>query len=192
MTHTPSQTQHEGETTQQKVKTIWSTTYVGPQTKYITKLFKHTNVKIAFKTKNDLTNLLSHRTQHQSTPTDMTKFNKSRIYRLQCPDCNMRYIRQTGRSFLTCYRKHYRDYKYNNGTSKYAQLLLENKHSIGPIHNTMEILHIMKKGKLMDTWEKFHIYQETKLGSQINDKNTFSQNTLFDTIIQKISNRGCP
>ena len=56
----------------------------------------------------------------------------------------------------------------------------------------MEILHIMKKGKLMDTWEKFHIYQETKLGSQINDKNTFSQNTLFDTIIQKISNRGHP
>ena len=50
----------------------------------------------------------------------------------------------------------------------------------------MEILHAMKKGKLMDTWEKFHIYQETKLGSPINDKNTVSQSTLFD-IIQKIS-----
>ena len=35
----------------------------------------------------------------------------------------------------------------------------------------MEILHNMK-GKLMDTWEKFHIYQETKLGSQVNYKNS--------------------
>ena len=67
---------------------------------------------------------------------------------------------------------------YNNGTSKYAQHLPEDKHSIDRIHNTTEILHIMKKGKLMDTREKFHIYQETNLGSQINDKNTVSQNTL--------------
>ena len=42
----------------------------------------------------------------------------------------------------------------------------------------------------MDTWGKFHIYQETKLGSQINDKNTVRQNTLFDIIIQKTSDRG--
>ena len=76
----------------------------------------------------------------------------------------MRYIGQTGRSFLTRYREHYHDFKYNNGTSKYAQHVLENKHSIGPTHNTMENLCIMRKSKLMDTWEKFHIYQETKLG----------------------------
>ena len=96
------------------------------------------------------------------------------------------------RTFLTCYREHYRDYKYNNGTSKYAQHLLENKHSIGSIHDTMEILHVMWTGKLMDTWEKFHIYQETKLGLQINNKNTVTQNTLFDTLIQKASDRGHP
>ena len=93
--------------------------------------------------------------------------------------------RQTDRSFLTSYREHYCDYKCNNGTSKYAQHLLENKHSIGPIHNTMEILHVMRKGKLMDTWEKFHIHQETKLGLQINDKNKVTQNIMFDTVIQK-------
>ena len=102
----------------------------------------------------------------------------------------MRYLGQTGRSFLTRYREHYRDYK--SGTSKYAQHLLENSHSIGPIHNTMEILHVMRKGKLMDTWEKFHIYQRTKLGLQINDKNMVAQNTLFDTFIQKASDRGHP
>ena len=41
--------------------------------------------------------------------------------------------------------EHFRDYKYGNGNSKYAQHLLDNKHSIGPIHETMNILHTIKK-----------------------------------------------
>ena len=82
----------------------------------------------------------------------------------------MKYIEQAGRSFFTCYREHFHDYKYNNGTSKYTHLS-DNKHSIGPISNTMEVLCVMKKGKMMDTLEKSHIYLETKLGQQINDKN---------------------
>jgi hypothetical protein len=34
----------------------------------------------------------------------------------------------------------------------------------------MEVLHVMKKGKMIDNLEKFHIYLETKLGQQINGK----------------------
>ena len=56
----------------------------------------------------------------------------------------------------------------------------------------MEVLHTVKKGKMMDTLEKFHIYKETKLENQINDKNTVTQNILFDTIIQKHTRRGHP
>ena len=44
----------------------------------------------------------------------------------------------------------------------------------------------------MDTLEKFHIYLETKLEQQINDKNTVTQNVLFDTLIQNISDWGHP
>ena len=44
----------------------------------------------------------------------------------------------------------------------------------------------------MDTLEKFHIYIETKLGRQSNDKNTVTQNILFDTLVQRISDRGHP
>ena len=99
----------------------------------------------------------------------------------------MKYIRQTGRSFLTRYREHFWDYKYGNGNSKCAQHLLDNKHSISPIHETMNILHTIKKGKMMDTIGKFCIYIETKLGHQINDKNIITQNILFDTFVQKIS-----
>jgi hypothetical protein len=58
--------------------------------------------------------------------------------------------------------------------------------------NTMEVLHVMRKGKMMDTLVKFYIYYETKLRRKISDKNTVTQNILFDTVIQKVSDRGHP
>ena len=78
----------------------------------------------------DLTNFISHRIQHTNTPTNSTKFNENGVYSLKCPDCNMRYVGQTGRTFHTRYKEHYRDYKQNNKSSKYAQHLTENRHSI--------------------------------------------------------------
>ena len=102
----------------------------------------------------------------------------------------MKYIGQSGRSFLARYQEHFRDYKYNNGNSKYSNNLLDNIHSFGPIHEIMDVLHIMKKGKTMDTLEKFQIYLEIKIGRQINDENTVTQNTLFDILIKKTSDRG--
>ena len=44
----------------------------------------------------------------------------------------------------------------------------------------------------MDTREKFHIYKETKLDNQINDRNTVTRNILFDTIIKTKTGRGHP
>ena len=56
----------------------------------------------------------------------------------------------------------------------------------------MKILHTVKKGKMMDTLERFHIYKDTKLENQINDRNTITQNILFDMIIQKSQVEGIP
>jgi hypothetical protein len=41
----------------------------------------------------------------------------------------------------------------------------------------------------MDTREKYHIYKETQLNNQINDKNTIKLNIIFDTIVQANTNR---
>ena len=54
----------------------------------------------------------------------------------------------------------------------------------------MEVLHINKKGNMMNTLERFHIYNVTKLDNQINDKGTVKQNIIFDTVIQRSSCRG--
>ena len=76
---------HHPNKTQKKRTTF---TYIGPEIKFISKLFKNTNINIAYKTNNTIEKLLSHHTKHQYTTTS-AKFNKIGIYQLTCPDCNM-------------------------------------------------------------------------------------------------------
>jgi hypothetical protein len=68
----------------------------------------------------------------------------------------------------------------------------ENGHSIGPMEEIMETVHITNKGPMMDTLEKFYIFCETKLNNQINDKLAIKPNIIFDTIVQKDPHRGIP
>jgi hypothetical protein len=96
---------------------------------------------------------------------------------------------QTGRLFRTKFSEHFRDFKYANQKSKFAQHLLENNHSIGPFDSITEVLRSTNKGKLMDTLEKFHICKVTRENIQINDKNTSKPNVIFDTIIREEANR---
>ena len=96
----------------------------------------------------------------------------------------MKYVGQTGRSYRVRFQEHHRDFRYNNSKSKFAVHLIENEHSMGHIDNLMEILYINRKGRIMDTTEKYYTYKETKEGNQINDKNTVKQNKIYDALIQ--------
>ena len=58
---------------------------------------------------------------------------------------------QTGRTFKIRFQDHARDFKYNNNRSKFAQHLIDNKHAIGKMEDIMEVVHVTKKGKIMDT-----------------------------------------
>ena len=69
-------------------------TYIGKATRSVTKLFRDTQVKIAYTTNNNLGRLL----RYNTTGTE-NKYGKSGIYQLSCPTCNRKYIGQTGRSF---------------------------------------------------------------------------------------------
>jgi hypothetical protein len=60
----------------------------------------------------------------------------------------MKYVGQTGRSFRVRFKEHFRDYKYGNNKSKFAQNVLENGHSFGPIDDIMEVLYTTKKGNI--------------------------------------------
>jgi len=73
-----------------------------------------------------------------------------------------KYVGQTGRSFNQRYKEHVHDFKFNTRKFSFATHLLENNHSMGPINEIMTVLFTTKKGKFMDTAEKFHIYKETR------------------------------
>jgi len=97
----------------------------------------------------------------------------------------MKYTGQTGRSFKVRFQEHLLDFKYNNNRSKFAQQLTDNKQAIGNMEDIMEVVHLTKKGKMMDTLEGFRIYRETKAGNEINDKLTVRENAIFETIVQE-------
>jgi hypothetical protein len=112
----------------------WATfMYIGRETRRITKIFKTTNLKIAFKTTNTIQNQLCNlkESNHRKDP-----YHNSEIYQLTCKVCNQKYICQTGHTFKTRYNKHINAIKSNKSTLKYAQHILDNQHSYGTTHDT--------------------------------------------------------
>jgi hypothetical protein len=154
-------------------------TYIERETRMSTNIFKKSRFTIAFSTSNNLGKLLEHRNFQE--PTD--QFNSNGVYQLQCPTCDKRYIGQTDRSVRTRYKEHNRDYRYGSNKSKFAHVIDEG-HAFGYIGDIMKLLHIAKKVSLLDAWEKFFIFKETKEGNQINDKLTVQYNPIFDAVLQ--------
>jgi len=48
----------------------------------------------------------------------------------------------------------------------------------------MNVIHYERKGKMLDTLDKFYIYRETKNGNQINDRLAVQSNPIFETIVK--------
>ena len=131
-------------------------TYSGKATRAVTKFFQKAGIRIAYSTRNNLGNIL----RYKSTDTN-SKYTKSGIYQLTCPTCGKTYTRQTGRSFQIHFREHKYDYQYMHRKSKYAQHLLDEGHSFGPMEETMHIIQYVCKGRMMNALENFHIYDTT-------------------------------
>jgi hypothetical protein len=61
---------------------------------------------------------------------------------------------------------------------------------MGTMENIMDIVHITRKGRMMNAIECFHIYNETKANNQINDRLTVRENAIFEAIVQEDPYRG--
>jgi hypothetical protein len=107
----------------------------------------------------------------------------SGIYQMNCKDCELKYIGQTGRNFLTRYKGHIQALRTKNPNSKYAQHILDTQHTYSNIQETMDILHFERKGPLINTLEQFHIYSLWKENLHFNDIYTDIHNPIFNTII---------
>jgi hypothetical protein len=114
-------------------------TYIGKDTRFITKVFKEFNVNISFRTRNTTENILT----------------KQRLLRNQCEEsgvcglkfqnCPSIYIGQTGRSFKIRYKEHTQDIKSNKNRTGFSHHNLSTGHAYDSMVNTMEILIFRKK-----------------------------------------------
>jgi hypothetical protein len=117
--------------------TKWATfTYSSPQIRKDTNIFKHTNVRIAFKCNNTVSQLS--KPYNKTIPS--TPYDSSGIYALSWVPCNKAYVGQTSRSLKLRYVEHARYIKGNNPQSAYALHILNNQHEYGPIEETMTLL----------------------------------------------------
>src|SRR5215475_5775315 len=89
------------------LKTKWAKfTYMGPEVRYITKLFKPFDIGISFSTRNNINTLLRENNDNQDS-----KYDKNGVYQLTCTECKKKYTGQTGRPFHVRYKEHARNYK---------------------------------------------------------------------------------
>jgi hypothetical protein len=151
----------DGKDKQQKK---WATfTHIGKQTRFITKLFKNTNIRTAYKTLNTI------RKQLQKWNQEEDKYDNAEVYKLKCQDCTQYYFGQMGsRTFNTQYKEHIRDIQNNKDGIGHAQYILNTGHTHGNIQDTMDIIQIKNKRQLMDTIEKYYIYKANKEGIEFN------------------------
>jgi hypothetical protein len=114
----------------------WATfTFISPHIRRITNLFKHTNVRIAFRSNNTIAQLTKPTNDHK-----IPHHNKWGIYQLTCNSRNLSYVGQTSRNLRVRYKEHIRYIRYNNPKSAYAQHILNNQHEYGTMNNVMTLL----------------------------------------------------
>jgi hypothetical protein len=104
------------------------------------------------------------------------------VYQLKCSDYKKYYIGQTGRNFKQRYREHINDIRQNKEKSGYSQHILNTKHRYGTTVDTMETLYRGKKGRLLNTVEKFYIYINKKQNSLLNDIYSDNYNPIHDAL----------
>jgi hypothetical protein len=94
------------------------------------------------------------------------------------------YVGQTGAEFSTWFYEHKLAFRSNYHLSKFAQHLVEQRHSFGPIQDTMQVLKFQNKGAHLNTIERFHIYSEYLNDNHLNDEQTIFPKRLFDATLK--------
>ena len=135
-----------------------------------TKIFRHTNIKIAYRTNNTIQENFTPKTHNHE------KVSATGVFRLTCLDCSKAYIGQTERYLSKRYNEHLRAFRNCSNSSKFAQHLNEHMHTFGSIGNIMQILNYHKKGPYINNVELFYIYKEAEFENQLNDKQTIFPN----------------
>lgn len=89
--------------------------------------------------------------------------NKVCIHKLRRKQCNNVYTGHMSRSFRIRYKGHLHDIRCSKNNSIYAKHILNTQQRYGKIHKFMQILKIMHKECLMDTWNQYIYKYDQKI-----------------------------
>jgi hypothetical protein len=87
--------------------------FCSPNIRTLTKIFKHTNLRIAYSVNNTITHKTSLKQQ------DIDNYNDSDVHKLKFKGCSKVCMGQTGRSFTARYAEHINVIKRNKDKSKH-------------------------------------------------------------------------
>jgi hypothetical protein len=107
---------------------------------------------------------------------------------MKCMDCPLKYVGQTGRTFYTRYKEHIQAIRNNNSNSGYSNHTLNTGHTYVSITDTMDIIKTERKGKYLNTLEKYHIYKINKNTLHMNGTYIVIYNPIFETL-QELNTR---
>jgi hypothetical protein len=68
--------------------------------------------------------------------------------------------------------------------------MLDTKHEYETMGKIIKIIHVEKKGQMLDTFEIFHINEISKQNIQLNENFAEICNPIYDTIITAYQNIG--
>jgi len=137
-------TQH---TSRNKNKRCATFTYISPQIHKVTNIFRNTNVRIAFRCRNTIANLIKPPKDHNILP-----HNKWGIYQLTYYTCSRSYVGQMSCSLNICFQEHMK-YIKNNPHSAYALHILQNQHEYGQMNSIMTILKPLNNLNMLIPYE---------------------------------------
>jgi hypothetical protein len=101
---------------------------------------------------------------------------------MKCMSCPLKYMGQTCRSFNTRYKEHIRDIRSNNINSGYPNHILNTGHAYGSITDTMRAIRTERKGKHLNTLEKYHIHKISKERLHMNDTYNETNNPILEPL----------
>jgi hypothetical protein len=85
-------------------------------------------------------------------------------------------------------KEHIQAIRNNNGNSEYSNHILNTGHAYGSITDKIKIKELEKKGKNLNTLERYHIYKISINRLHINDTYIDVYGPIFETL-QELSTR---
>jgi hypothetical protein len=97
---------------------------------------------------------------------------------MKCLDCPLKYIGQTGRTFNITYKEHIHATRNNSSNLGYSNHILNTGHTYRTTTDIMDVIRTGRKGRHLNTLEKYHIYKINRDNLNMND----TYNTIFQTL----------